>query len=189
MGKTTVAGVFARLGVAVVDTDEIARELTAPGQSCLAAIVEAFGTGILRSSGDLDRGQLAELVFGSSDARKQLEAIMHPPIRKAWESRVAGWEREGRAAGMVVIPLLHETGVAERFCKVICVACGFRSQRERLRAKGWSEEQGERRRKAQWPIEEKTKKSDFVVWSEGSLSLLERQVEMIMEKRCGIAPG
>ena len=102
-GKSTIAGLFASLGVPVIDTDVIARELTVPGSVALESIHAAFGQAAILSDGSLDRAALRRIVFADVDARRQLEAILHPRIRQAVE--------QARAAlsapyVLIVIPLL-----------------------------------------------------------------------------------
>jgi dephospho-CoA kinase len=106
-GKSTVARMFAELGVPVIDMDDIARELVAPGQPALQKIVEAFGAEVLDRSGQLDRRALRQRIFNDPAQRKQLEAILHPLIRAEVQRRI----RQCQAPYcIVVIPLLIESG-------------------------------------------------------------------------------
>ncbi len=128
-GKSTVAALFAGLGVPVIDTDEIARELVAPGSALLAQVIERFGPGVRAADGSLERRALRELVFHDASARAALEALLHPAIR----ARAA--EREAAVRGpyvITVIPLLAETGRAGDYERVLLVDCDERLQRERL---------------------------------------------------------
>src|SRR5580698_7991790 len=104
MGKSTAAGFFLQLGVKIVDTDELARELVEPGQPALAEIQSEFGTGVMAADGRLKRDELSRLVFADTGARKKLEAILHPRIRERWETRVETWRQENCPVAMVVIP-------------------------------------------------------------------------------------
>ncbi len=180
MGKSTASALLQRLGMAVVDTDEIARELVAPGQSALAEIQAAFGGEVLRSDGTLDRGRMARIVFGDPDARRRLEEILHPRIRAAWANRVGDWRSGGVACGVVVIPLLFETEAEAQFDAVICVACSAGTQRQRLRERGWSEEHLEQRVSAQMPIESKMRKSGYVIWTETPIAVHEAQWKVVL---------
>ena len=153
MGKSTASAILTRLGVAVVDTDEIAREMVAPGQPALAEIRGAFGDGVFRADGSLDRSRMAEVIFGNAEARKVLEGILHPRIRAAWADRVGHWRGQGIRCGVVVIPLLYETRVEGQFDAVVCVACSAETQRRRLRERGWTEAHFESRLAAQMPVE------------------------------------
>ena len=135
MGKSTAAGFLSQLGVKVVDTDEIARELVQPGRPVLLQIQSEFGDGIVSPAGELKRDQLARLVFADGSARKRLEDILHPRIRESWLQQVANWRQEGCPVAVVVIPLLFETQAETLFDDVICIACSPAAQQERLLAR------------------------------------------------------
>lgn len=182
MGKSVAAACLAEWGLPVVDTDELARQLVAPGQPAHAEIRSAFGDRFFDPAGELRREALARLVFADEPARRQLEAILHPRIRDAWQERVAVWRSEGRAGGVVVIPLLFETQAADAFDATICVACPAASQRERLAARGWSPEASAQRIRAQWPIEEKLVAADFVVWAEGGVERTAEQLRCMLRE-------
>ena len=180
MGKSTVAACFAGLGARVVDTDEIARDLVQPGQPALAEIGKIFGGEILRPDGSLNRAALAEKVFADEISRKKLEAVLHPRIRERWSAQVDSWRKENVPLAVVVIPLLFETWAEAGFDKIICVACSPQTQRERLRARGWSDDQISRRIAAQLPVEPKLARSHFVVWTEGAPEVHHRQIAEIL---------
>jgi len=181
MGKSTAAGFLLAGGARVVDTDELARELVQPGQPALAEIRDEFGEGVFSPAGALNRAALAERVFADEAARKKLEAILHPRIRERWRAQVDSWRGENCPLAVVVIPLLFETRAENQFDRIICVACSPTSQRERLRARGWSDEQIRRRNAAQLPLERKLAGSHFVVWTEGSPEVHRRQIAQILQ--------
>ena len=170
MGKSTAAELLAKHGAKISDSDVIARELAEPGQPALQAIAKAFGNEVLRADGSLDRGRVAELVFGVDAARRTLEDILHPRIRATWLGNLDRWAREGVALGVAVIPLLYETGSEAAFDRIVCVACSPATQRERLRQRDWSDEEIDRRIAAQMSAEEKMKRADHVVWTDGPVS-------------------
>ena len=119
-GKTTVANLFASLGVAIIDTDLLAREVVAPGTELLAEIAAHFGADMLAADGGLDRRKLRERVFADAAERRWLEARTHPAIRALTDQRCAA------APGpysIVAIPLLVETQGADRFDRVLVVDC------------------------------------------------------------------
>jgi len=182
MGKSTVAGFFRVRGAQVVDADELARQLVQPGQSALAEIQAEFGTKVIAPDGRLRREELARIVFADAAAREKLEAILHPRIRELWLARIENWRKENRALAVVVIPLLFETRDKSHFDKIICVACSAPAQRERLLARGWTPEQIRQRIAAQWPVEQKIFRADFVVWTDGALDGQVRQLERIFVK-------
>lgn len=131
-GKSTVAAMFAELGVCVIDTDSIARELVAPGGPVLGEIVETFGQGVVGPDGRLDRSLMRRIVFGDADRRHRLEAILHPRIR---ETALA---RSAECAGtyvIFVVPLLFESGFDRLVERTVAVDCPEALQIERLMAR------------------------------------------------------
>src|ERR1019366_2307982 len=102
MGKSTAAQLLGSRGAAVVDTDDLARQVVEPGQPALAEVREAFGAEIVGPDGRLRRDELARRVFADPAARQQLEALLHPPIRALWRAQVENWRPEGRPLAVVV---------------------------------------------------------------------------------------
>jgi dephospho-CoA kinase len=180
MGKSTAAEFLRQHGGQVVDTDELAHQLVEPGQPALAEIQVIFGKGMVSADGHLRRDQLAQMVFADPDARKKLEAILHPRIRERWQAQIATWRRENRALAVVVIPLLFETNAGPDFDKIICVVCSAAQQRKRLLERGWTPEQIRHRIAAQMPVEEKIARSDFVIWTEGDLQNHLQQIDRLL---------
>ncbi|MDP3585935.1 MAG: dephospho-CoA kinase [Thiobacillus sp.] len=132
-GKSTVADLFAEQGVPVIDTDVIARELTAPDSEVLITIQDAFGDAVMREDGSLDRAQLRRRVFADPAARHMLEAILHPRIRQAVVQALAGLHAP---YALIVIPLLVETGAyAEILHRVLVVDCSEDMQITRVMAR------------------------------------------------------
>ena len=167
MGKSTCGAILEELGVPVIDTDDVARAVVVPGSAGLKGIEAHFGSEVLRPDGTLDRSALARSIFQSPEERKALEAILHPRIRESWRSQLLQWETEGHSIGAVTIPLLFETDSQQELDVVACIVCSRKEQRKRLLARGWTLEQAESRIAAQLPIEEKTRRSSFVIWAEG----------------------
>lgn len=182
MGKSTAATLLAEQGIRVVDTDQLARDVVLLGQSALAEIQAAFGAGVLAADGSLNREAMAALVFSDAEKRRRLEAILHPKIRERWLGCLAEWEAAGATAGVVVIPLLFETGAEKEFNRVLCVACSERSQLERLKARGWSEEQCRQRIAAQWPAQRKMDLSHGVVWTEPGREVHGEQLRRLFQR-------
>jgi dephospho-CoA kinase len=189
MGKSTAGLLLRQHGVAVIDTDDIARQLVAPGQPALAEIRERFGPGICFPDGSLDRRQLARRVFALPSARSSLEAILHPRIRAMWEAEADCWRKAGRPCGAVIIPLLFETRAGPLFDATICVACSAATQAGRLRERGWDAIQSQQRMDAQWPIDKKTAQSDFMVWTDTTLEVHAAQLLGIIGPRAIGADG
>ena len=180
MGKSTAAQLLQARGVAVIDTDDLARQVVQPGQPALEEICQAFGSVLKDASGQLQREELAKIVFADPVARAKLEAITHPRITQLWRQQLQTWRKEGRAVAVVVIPLLFETKVETEFDAVICLACSETTQRQRLAARGWSSEQIQQRLAAQLPVAEKMSRAHFVVWSEGDVETLTSQMARIV---------
>ena len=129
-GKSTVAAMLGELGAAIIDTDEIAHRLTAPGQPGARAIGERFGAGYLRADGALDRDRMRQLVFSDPAAKKKLEAILHPMIRGEVNAAV----RAAHAPYIViVVPLLIETGAYRELAqRILVVDCSEQQQMARV---------------------------------------------------------
>jgi dephospho-CoA kinase len=182
MGKSTAAQILAQRGVPLIDTDLLARKVVEPGGPVLAEIKRAFGPAIVGTDGQLRRDELARIVFSDSVARQKLESLTHPLIRDLWKREVELWRGQQRQLGAVIIPLLFETAAEKVFDATICVACSATTQRKRLSERGWNPEQINQRIGAQWPLEKKIAKADFVVWSEGTLEVLAAQLDRIIGK-------
>lgn len=180
MGKSTSADILRRLGVPVIDTDAVAREIVEPGQPALQEIRSRFGDAVTDPAGRLRREVLAEIVFRDATARADLERILHPPIRVRWQEQVREWRERGEPAGVVVIPLLYETEAEPGFDTVVCVSCSSASQMNRLQERGWTAEQIERRQAAQWPAPKKMDLAHHVVWTEGDLRTHEAQWKRLL---------
>ena len=183
MGKSTAGQLLQQRGLAVADTDLIARQLTEPGQPALEEIAQQFGPQVFSADGRLNRVELARVGFTDAGARAALEAILHPRIRAIWEAEAESWQAAGLGCGAVLIPLLFETAAAPRFDAVICVACSEASQWRRLRLRGWTDDQIRQRLAAQWPVEKKMARSEFVVWTDTTLEAHAAQLERVVFQR------
>lgn len=182
MGKSASARLLRERIVPVVDTDDLARQVVEPGQPALAEIIEAFGPQIVSPDGRLRRDKLAQRVFSDPAARRRLEDILHPPIRALWRAQVEKWRAEGCRLVVVVIPLLFETKAETEVDATVCVACSAATQRDRLRARGWSLEQIGQRNRAQLPVEQKISCADYLVWTEGDMAVHGAQIDRILAR-------
>ncbi len=181
-GKSTVARMFARRGAAVIDADEMVRELQKPGSTVYEAIVNAFGPHILRGDGTIDRRSLGELVFRDEQLRRRLETIVHPALISAVERRVAELRTQGVAVCVVELPLLMEAEAERRFDCVVVVTAPEEVQIARLMAdRGLSREEALARIGSQMPLGEKERRGDFVIANGGALPETERRVQEIYE--------
>lgn len=182
MGKSTSADLLLARGVPVIDTDHLAREVVRAGEPALGEIRQEFGDEVIREDGQLNREAMARIVFSDDTKRQRLEAIVHPRIRQRWQAEADRWRASGIAGGVVVIPLLFETGAASAFDAVVCVACLSASQRRRLEARGWTGEQIEQRIAAQWPVQKKMDLSRFVIWTEPSVEVHREQLDRVLDR-------
>jgi len=176
MGKSTVAAALREAGIPVVDSDDLAREVVAPGQPAMAEIAAVFGSEILTPAGELRRDELARQVFADAEARRMLERITHPRIQELWRARLDAWKNDGAKHGVVVVPLLFEISAEIEFDQVICVACSTGTQAGRLRARGWSETECQQRIAAQLPTEQKLARAHHVIWTEGTMEAVQAQL-------------
>jgi dephospho-CoA kinase len=179
-GKSEVSKRLAALGAVVVDADKAAREVVEPGTPGLARIAEAFGPGVLRADGALDRAKLAEIVFADTDARGRLNAIVHPLVHEHMRATEEAAVRSGGDEAVIVhdIPLLAEGGEQRRggFDLVIVVDVPPDVQVERLAARGLPEEQARARMAAQATRERRLAIADIVIDNSGTLAGLDRRV-------------
>ena len=180
MGKSTAARLLKKVGLPVVDSDDLAREAVHPGTEGLAEIADEFGEGFLRADGSLDRDKMASKVFQDEAARKRLEAIIHPRVRIVWEKQIDQWREQKRPVGVVVIPLLFEVDLQDSFDAVLCVACTANTQRARLREQNWDDAQITARIAVQMDITQKMDLADHVLWNEGAPELLMDQMKEIL---------
>lgn len=174
-GKTTVANLFVDLGAGIVDTDEIAKALTAPGAPAVAEIGEHFGAEYVTPEGALDRGRMRKLVFGNDQARRELESMLHPRIRLETRRMIA---ETAAPYVIVVVPLLLETrsydGLVHR---ILVVDCAPETQVERvMRRSGLSREDVLSIMATQLPRDERLRNADDIVDNDGDLSALRPQI-------------
>lgn len=175
-GKTTVANLFAELGVPLVDTDLIAREVVEPGRPALAAVVDAFGRDVLAADGGLNRRRLRERIFNDPAARARLEAILHPAIRAEMERQSALAAGSGPYQ-VLVIPLLAEGGRRDHVDRVLLVDVPPEVQVERLMARdAVTREQAEAALRAQASRAARVAMADDVVSNAGGVGDLREQV-------------
>jgi dephospho-CoA kinase len=176
-GKSTVAKLFAALGVPVIDADELAREVVVPGSEVLARIHARFGNRVLAADGTLDRRVLRDIVFADPSARAELEALTHPAIRAAMEERSAV---AGGTYQMLAIPLLIEKGGATPVDRILVVDCDEPLQIRRLQARdGSTLEQARAILAAQAPREARLRAADDVIVNDDGLQALRTQVERL----------
>ena len=184
-GKGVVSARFAARGVPVVNADELAREVVAPGSPGLAAVVEAFGATVLDANGALDRKQVAARVFAEPDARRRLEAITHPRIQARMRERIAALGLQGEPLACYEAPLLVEVGSADQLRPLVVVAATEAHQLARAaRRDGMSEAEARRRLAAQLPLAEKIAVADHVIDNDGSVAEAEAAADRVLDAIC-----
>jgi dephospho-CoA kinase len=175
-GKSYVLERFRRLGAACLDADLLAHGVMAAGTEASQAIASRFGADMLDRSGAVDRRRLGPVVFADADARRDLEAIVHPAVGRAITAGLRAFELLGSRIAIVDIPLLHETRGEDRFAVVIATVCSPETQLARLVARGLSEADARQRLAAQLPADEKAGRADFVIRTDGTFEETDRQV-------------
>ena len=184
-GKSTVAQMFAALSVPVIDADQVARDVVAPGTPLLAQVLETFGTRVRRADGSLDRAALRHLVFEDADQRRRLEALLHPAV----------WARIGELAQSAggryqihVIPLLIETGAESQYDRVLLVDCPQALQIARLRARdGCTADEARAMLASQAVREARIAAADDVIQNDASAADLVPKVAALHQKYLGLA--
>ncbi len=186
-GKSTVAALLAARGAVVVDADRIAREVLDPGTPGLAAVVGAFGPGVLTADGALDRGALASVVFSDPEARARLDGIVHPLVRARAQEVVA--QAPPDAVVVQDVPLLVETGQAGQYDVVVVVEADLETRVARLLLRGLGEDDARARIAAQATDEQRRAVADVVLDNSGSPDALAEQVERLWATRVVPATG
>lgn len=177
-GKSTVARMLERRGAVVLDADRLARDVVEPGTPGFDAVVVRFGDAVVAPGGSLDRASLASIVFADNEARAELEAIVHPEVRRAIAEGVAA---RADTDDVVVVdsPLLIETGADEGFPVVIVVTASAENRIARLSARGMAKSDAQARMAAQMPLEAKAAHADVLLDNDGDEAGLERQVDRL----------
>ncbi|GAA5191975.1 hypothetical protein GCM10023322_50550 [Rugosimonospora acidiphila] len=181
-GKSEVARRLAELGARVIDADQLAREVVAPGTDGLAEVVSVFGPEVLGPDGALDRPALGRRVFGDDEARRRLESIIHPRVR----ARTAELVAEAPSGSIVVndVPLLVETGQGKGFDLVVVVQADESTRLRRLMdVRGMSESEARARIAAQATDEQRRAVADVVLTNDGTLEELRTQVDAMWRRR------
>ncbi len=180
-GKSYVLEQFRRRGIPVLDADMLAHGVMAPGTEATAAIAARFGA-VIGEDGAVDRTKLGPIVFADANARRDLEAIVHPAVYRAITAGLRAFERLGGSPLAVVdVPLLYESGHAQDFDRVVVTASPAEVQLQRLRTRGLTDTQARQRLAAQQPTDEKVARADFVIHTDGPVADTDRQVDEILQ--------
>lgn len=188
-GKSLVGSFLETLGVAVIDADTVCHDLMRAGTPLFSMIIAVFGREIVAADGEIDRAVLGRRVFGDAAALGRLNALLHPAAQDAIEEWVlarrtaASFNKgPGWCGGVAaIIPLLYETGWTAAWDRIICVGAPIAMQRQRLRSKGFTEKEAHDRIAAQWPVEDKMKRADYVIFNAGTQVCAQRQTVQIMQ--------
>ena len=179
-GKSVVLAELSACGAPVVDADALVHEALRRGAPAVGEIRARFGPSIIGDAGDVDRARLGAIVFADAGARRDLEGILHPAVYRAIAAWMRDRERDGAAVAVAEIPLLYETGHEGDFDCVVVTACdGDEQVRRTIGRSGMTEGEARRRIAAQWPLEEKVRRADFVITTDGSLDETRRQARAV----------
>ncbi|AKP48076.1 dephospho-CoA kinase [Bacillus smithii] len=181
-GKSTVSSLLKEKGFTVIDADVAARIVVQPGEEAYKKIVETFGKDILLENGEINRPKLGDLVFRDEQKRLQLNAIVHPAVRKQMLLEKEQAIRNGKQTIFLDIPLLFESGLTWMVDKTIVVYVDENIQLQRLmKRNGLDKEAAEIRISAQMSLEEKASKADAVINNNGTITETKKQLEHIIE--------
>jgi dephospho-CoA kinase len=180
-GKSTVAQRFRDQGLSVLDADRMAREVVQKDSEGLAAVVAAFGAGVLDPDGNLDRAAVGELVFSDADARHTLNQIVHPRIAALTAQRAAELAGRGERLACYEAALLVENGLADAFRPLVVVSAPPEAQIERAMGRdGMTRAQVQKRLDAQVPLADKLAVADYVIDNGGDLESTRRQADRVL---------
>lgn len=180
-GKTAASDAFAALGITVIDTDKLSREVVEPGQPGLREVTEAFGTEVLADDGTLNRRRLRDIVFADESNRQRLESILHPLIESRARERIR--EAVGEPYVVLVVPLLIESGLFEDADCVIVVDAPESTRIERLIARDdINERQARDMLNAQAPRKARLAVADEVLDNNTTPEALQQAVERLHQR-------
>lgn len=186
-GKSSVCRIFTGLGVPIIDTDEIAREVVAPGEAALAALTTTFGIAILQQDGTLDRTALRRRVFANAKELHRLEEILHPLIRARVHQRLISLEAP---YVVIAIPLLLEKGWQQEVDRILVVDCSEEQQLARtLLRDGGDSKTVHQIIASQISRSDRCAAADDIIHNEGSLSSLVHQVERLHQHYLALQNG
>jgi len=181
-GKSYVLDAFRRRGIPCLDADILAHGVMAAGTEATTAIATRFGSDVLNPDGSVDRRKLAPIVFADSVARHDLEAIVHPAVRRAIAAGLRAFELVDAAPLAIVdIPLLFEANRAKDFDRVIATVCSPATQHQRLLGRGLSAADADARLAAQLPAADKAARADVVITTDGTYEETDAQVDRVLE--------
>lgn len=181
-GKSSVAEILRQKGIPVLSADDLAHQALDPEAAAFPLVVAEFGKGILDPDGNIDRQRLGRIVFKDSEARRRLEAIIHPVVIDEIQTELIRAGERGIKLMVVEVPLLFEAGMEDQFDYVWVVSAPARLQLQRLQERdGLSKAEAQERINSQWPLGLKEAKADAVIQNSGNLQDLEIQVSRLLQ--------
>ncbi|WP_026560844.1 dephospho-CoA kinase [Metabacillus halosaccharovorans] len=182
-GKSTVSNMVKKLGITVVDADEISRDVVEIGKPAYNQIVDVFGADILQQDHTLDREKLGALIFSNQKRREQLNKIVHPEVRKEMLRQVEKEKKQGSRAVVLDIPLLFESKLTYMVDKTLLVYVDEQTQLERLMQRnGYAKAEAKLRIQSQLPLKDKRKLADEIIDNNGTIENTQTQVEVVLKK-------
>ncbi len=182
-GKSAAAAIFEDCGIPVVSADELSRIVVTPGSEGLAAVVDAFGEGVLTPAGELDRRKLGALVFKDPSLRGRLEGILHPRIRDSFQHVLNALEATGQSVVVYEVPLLFENNLEKQMKAVILVSAPEDQRIARVMARDrLSADDVRARMAAQMDDQTRRSRAQFVLENDGDLEHLRDQVDALLAK-------
>ncbi len=178
-GKSEAAGILAETGALCIDCDRIVAELLDGDPVVQKALLERYGSSVIDQKGTVDRAFLSRIVFAQTPHRLWLENLLHPLVKKDWESRL---DRHSGSLCVVEIPLLFEKKLEKHFHLTVCISASLAVQLRRSRAKGLSKEQFFARNALQLSLPDKVKRADYVISNNGSKEFLRNQVLLLRQQ-------
>ncbi len=174
-GKSTTVSLFASWGATIIDTDVLAREVVTPGSPALAEVRRLWGDDVIAADGELDRAAMRRIVFSDTEARRRLEAILHPAIRERSRELFVEAEARGDRIAIGVVPLLFEAGLETEYDVVLLIDAPLEQRIERLvNKRGLSADEARAIADAQMPAQEKRTLADFIIDNDSDITSLER---------------
>ncbi len=180
-GKSTVAKVLHRKGVAVINSDELTHQAMVPGEPGYDRVITEFGSKVLSPDGKVNRRLLGEIVFKDRAARKKMEGIIHPIVIRGIRQELKHYSKGGARIVLVEVPLLFEVGLMDLFDYIWVVSSSYERQLQRLMERDrLTEAEAKQRIATQMSLEEKEKRADAVIKNDNGLDLLEEQVSTLL---------
>jgi dephospho-CoA kinase len=184
-GKSAVALHWRARGLPVVNADDLARVAVVPGSEALPQIVDYFGPDIVDGAGQLDRARLGSIVFSDAEARRILDGIVHPAVRKLASARFAEIAARGDALACYEVPLLYEVRLERTYTPVVVVDAPEAVRQVRLAARdGLDQRQIAARIAAQMPLSEKARRADYVIENDDSSAQLHERSDVVFDALC-----